>query len=84
MTLDELSPGERAVITDAADSADAAGGGVMRRMMELGIVRGTGVRVIRRAPAGDPVEVELRGYRLTLRRSLAKKITVARRGGVVR
>ena len=84
MTLDELSPRERAVITDAADLADAAGGGVMRRMMELGIVRGTGVRVIRRAPAGDPVEVELRGYRLTLRRSLAKKITVARRGGVVR
>ena len=82
MTLDELSPGERAVITDLADAGE--GGGVMRRMMELGIVRGTGVRVIRRAPAGDPVEVELRGYRLTLRRSLAKKITVARRGGVVR
>ena len=39
------------------------------RLRELGFVPGTPLEVVRRSPFGDPVEVELRGYRICLRRS---------------
>jgi len=38
------------------------------RLRELGLVAGTRVTVVRRAPLGDPIEIELRGYRLCVRR----------------
>jgi Fe2+ transport system protein FeoA len=44
------------------------------RFQDLGLVPGTPVEVIRRAPLGDPLEVELRGYRLCLRQSEAEGI----------
>ena len=44
--------------------------------MDLGLIRGTAVEVIRAAPLGDPIEVKLRGFMLTLRRSDAEHITV--------
>ena len=47
-----------------------------RRLLDLGFVPGTGVQVVRRAPLGDPVEYELRGYRVCLRRSEALRIRV--------
>ncbi|MFQ5515359.1 MAG: ferrous iron transport protein A [Myxococcota bacterium] len=43
--------------------------GVSRRLRDLGFVPGTSLRVIRAAPLGDPVEVELRSFRLCLRRA---------------
>ena len=39
------------------------------RLMELGFVPGTLLEIVRRAPLGDPVEIELRGYRVCLRRN---------------
>jgi ferrous iron transport protein A len=54
-----------------AGDADAT-----RRLMDLGLIRGTTVEVIRRAPLGDPLEVKLRGFMLTLRRTEAEHITV--------
>ena len=48
----------------------------VRRLMDLGLIRGTLVEVIRTAPLGDPLEVRLRGFMLTLRRSEAEHITV--------
>lgn len=47
-----------------------------RRLMDLGLIRGTSVEVMRTAPLGDPIELRLRGYMLTLRRSEAEHITV--------
>ncbi|HLM68621.1 MAG TPA: FeoA family protein, partial [Longimicrobium sp.] len=47
-----------------------------RRLMDMGLIRGTTVEVVRRAPLGDPMEVKLRGFMLTLRRSEAEHITV--------
>ena len=47
-----------------------------RRLAELGAVPGTEVRVTRRAPLGDPIEVTLRGYELTLRLEDASKIEI--------
>jgi ferrous iron transport protein A len=47
----------------------AAGNGEMltRRLGELGFVPGTEIQLVRKAPLGDPIEIELRGYRLCLR-----------------
>ncbi|HEX2202877.1 MAG TPA: FeoA family protein [Longimicrobium sp.] len=70
-TLSALTPGERGKVTAVGGDADAA-----RRLMDLGLIRGTTVEVIRAAPLGDPIEVRLRGFMLTLRRSEAEHITV--------
>lgn len=47
-----------------------------RRLMDLGLIRGTTLEVIRVAPLGDPLEVRLRGFMLTLRRAEAEHITL--------
>jgi Fe2+ transport system protein FeoA len=47
-----------------------------RRLMEMGLLPGTEVRVVRVAPLGDPLELRLRDYSLSVRRSEAAKITV--------
>jgi ferrous iron transport protein A len=70
-SLAALEPGERAKVTGVGGDADSA-----RRLMDLGLIRGTVVEVIRRAPLGDPMEVRLRGFMLTLRRAEAEHITV--------
>jgi ferrous iron transport protein A len=45
-------------------------------MMDMGLVPGTEVKVVRVAPLGDPVEFEVKGYSLSLRKSEAREITV--------
>lgn len=47
------------------------------RLMEMGLTPGVDVRLIRFAPLGDPIEVEVRGYRLSLRKREAESIRVA-------
>lgn len=69
--LDQLQPGERATVRAMDGDPDA-----VRRLMDLGVIRGTPVEVVRRAPLGDPIEVRIRGFMLTLRRSEAEHITV--------
>jgi Fe2+ transport system protein FeoA len=69
--LAELEPGERGWVTEVGGDADAA-----RRLMDLGLIRGTTVEMVRRAPLGDPMEVRVRGFMLTLRRAEAEHITV--------
>lgn len=72
-TLDGLAPGERGTIARVAgDSA------IARRLMELGLVPGTPIEVVRRAPLGDPIEFAARGVHLSLRRSEASLIHVVR------
>jgi ferrous iron transport protein A len=51
-------------------------GAVARRLMEMGVVPGAPVRVIKRAPLGDPIEVRVRGYHLALRHTEAQTISV--------
>ena len=51
-------------------------GAVKRRIMDMGITRGTEVRVRKVAPLGDPVEVNVRGYELSLRKADADMIEV--------
>ena len=69
--LSQLEPGERGKVTAIGGDADA-----VRRLMDLGLIRGTTLELVRRAPLGDPLEVRLRGFMLTLRRSEAEHITV--------
>jgi ferrous iron transport protein A len=73
VALADLEPGAGAWV-ESVDPSSATG----RRLLDLGFVPGTRVRVVRRAPLGDPVEYELRGYRLCLRRSEALRIRVRR------
>ena len=70
-TLDQLGPGESGVI-------DQVGGerALRKRLLDMGLTPGTGVLVRKVAPLGDPMEISLRGYELTLRREDAKKIKV--------
>jgi len=69
--LDSLAPGEGGVI--ARLDGDPA---VARRLMELGLVPGTPVEMVRTAPLGDPIEIKVRGYHLTLRKSEAEHVLV--------
>ena len=71
--LASLRPGEVGIVTRI--EADPAIG---RRLLDLGFVPDTPVRVVRRAPLGDPVSYELRGYRICLRRRDAAHVLVRR------
>ncbi len=51
-------------------------GAIKRRLMDMGITRGTEIYVRKVAPLGDPIEINLRGYELTLRREDARMIEV--------
>jgi Fe2+ transport system protein FeoA len=74
VSLDRLSPGDTGIIgrVEAHD-------GIGRRLLDLGFIPGTPVRVVRRAPLGDPVSFELRGSRICLRRTEAARIFVSSR-----
>ena len=71
MTLDMLPLGQEAVIT-------AVGGeGALRcRLLDMGLIPRTAVRVEKVAPLGDPLELRVRGYALSLRKEDARNITV--------
>ena len=47
-----------------------------KRLADLGLIPGISIRFIRKAPFGDPIEIELRGYRLAIRKADAQKILV--------
>ena len=71
MTLDMLNAGESGVIT-------AVGGeGVLRcRLLDMGLIPQTRITVSKIAPMGDPMELQLRGYVLTLRKEDARSIEI--------
>lgn len=73
MTLDELSIGQSAVVT-----AVGGEGALRRRLLDMGITPKTSVLMRKKAPMGDPVEICLRGYELTLRLEDARKIEIRR------
>ena len=73
MTLNELPIGESAVIT-----AVGGEGALRRHLLDMGLPPRTRVMVRKRAPMGDPIELHLRGYELTLRLEDARNIAVER------
>ena len=72
MSLSMLPKGQTARVV-AVGGADS---GVARRLMEMGVVPGAPVRVVKCAPLGDPIQVRVRGYDLALRRAEAQNISV--------
>ncbi|MCQ2428458.1 MAG: ferrous iron transport protein A [Clostridia bacterium] len=71
MKLDELKPGQSAKILTVGGS-----GALRCRLLDMGITPKTNVKLIKRAPMGDPIEILIRGYELTLRNEDASLITV--------
>ena len=71
MTLNELEVGRTAKVVRLNGE-----GAVKRRIMDMGITRGVEVFVRKLAPLGDPIEVNVRGYELSLRKSDAEMIEV--------
>lgn len=71
MTLSNLPVGSDARVTAVNGTAP-----IIRRLMEMGVVPGVGVQVVKAAPFGDPIEVRVRGYSLAMRRSEADAIEV--------
>ena len=71
MTLDQLEVGGSCLIRQVGNQR----GAVKRRLVDMGITPGTVVKLVKVAPMGDPLEVSLRGYELSLRREDAAQIT---------
>lgn len=69
--LSKLKKGQKAVIAQVGGK-----GAVKRRMMDMGMVPGSEIQVIRIAPFGDPIEYNIKGYSLSLRKSEASTILV--------
>lgn len=71
-TLRDIAIGESATVRRLTGE-----GAVKRHIMDMGITKGTDVFVRKVAPLGDPIEVTVRGYELSLRKSEAENILVA-------
>ena len=71
MTLDELKPGQKATILRIEGD-----GPLVQRLMALGLLEGSDVAMTRRAIGGDPVEVQVMGYALSLRREEARRVEI--------
>ncbi|MBI1830989.1 MAG: ferrous iron transport protein A [Planctomycetes bacterium] len=72
MTLDEMEAGQRARV-DSLIGDDL----VLQRLMEMGLLEDEEIEVVSFAPLGDPMEIRLRDYRLSLRRSEAARVRVS-------
>jgi len=71
-TLDTLRPGDRATIEELRGAAETTS-----RLMEMGLVIGTPIEIVKYAPLGDPIEILVRGYHFSLRRAEAAEIVVS-------
>ena len=68
-TLDQLNIGDKMMIKNLSN--DSA---VRRRLLDMGLTPGTGLQVTGKAPFGDPIEILVRGYKLSLRKSEAENV----------
>ena len=71
MTLTNLPIGESAKVTAVNGNSS-----ITKRLMEMGVIPGVSVRMIKSAPFGDPLEIRVRGYHLAMRKNEADQIEV--------
>ena len=71
MTLEDLRPGQSAVVKKLTGE-----GAVKRRIMDMGLTKGAELFVRKVAPLGDPLEITVRGYELSVRKADAEMIEV--------
>jgi len=69
--LNQLKVGETGLIASINGPTD-----VRRRLLEMGLTPGASVRVVRFAPFGDPIDIEVRGYHLSLRKHEASQVAL--------
>jgi len=72
MTLDQLGIGNSAIIKKV-EGEEA----LRLRLLDMGLIPRTMVKLIKVAPMGDPIQIQVRGYELTLRKDDAKNITIS-------
>jgi ferrous iron transport protein A len=72
MTLRDLKPGQTGTVMSIGDK-----GPLKRRIMDMGITRGVSVKVVKVAPLGDPIEINIRGYELSIRKDEAAQIEIS-------
>ena len=70
-SLDVVAPGKTCKVESVRGE-----GAIRTRMMEMGLIKGTLIKVIRVAPLGDPIEFEVKGYNLSLRKNEARMVDV--------
>ena len=70
-TLDQLEHGQPATIRNIAGQ-----GAVRRRLLDMGLIKGVSIEMVKAAPMGDPVEYLIRGYHLSLRKSEARLVEI--------
>ena len=70
--LSDLAPGASGKVLEIRITGPGRG-----RLMEMGLLVGTPIELVKFAPLGDPVEIKVRGYHLTLRRHEAEQIWIA-------
>lgn len=75
LSLDQLIIGDRAHVVGIHGQ-----GVIRRRLMDMGLTKGVDLLVRKMAPLGDPIEINLRGYELTLRKSEAALVLVQKEG----
>ncbi len=71
MTLDQLELGQSAKVLRLTGAP-----ALRRRLMEMGLTPATTIQAVRRAPMGDPLDVLIRGYHLSLRREEASAVEI--------
>jgi ferrous iron transport protein A len=71
MTLDQVAPGQECTVCDV--NLD---GTRLQKLLDMGFIEGTRVKVIRNAPLLDPLDVQIRGYLVALRRNEARGVEV--------
>jgi ferrous iron transport protein A len=71
ITLDTLKPGDLAKITKVRVKGPAR-----RKLLDMGMVAGSEIELVRTAPLGDPIEFQIKGYHLSIRREEASQILV--------
>jgi Fe2+ transport system protein FeoA len=74
-TLNRLAPGTRGIVQRVDGD-----GPIRRRLLEMGVTPGSRLHLVRCAPLGDPMEIVVRGYHLSLRRSEAQSVWVQPEG----
>ncbi len=77
MTLNQLPIGKAAIITNVGGEGALRCRALRCRLLDMGLIPKTKITVTKVAPMGDPIELRLRGYTLTIRVEDARNITVA-------
>ena len=73
-TLNMMQPGDTGTINKILTTDPK----IRMRLLELGLLKGTAIEIVRFAPLGDPIEIKIRGYRLSIRKEEAESVVLSK------